>query len=593
MLPSNLYKPCSERPRGLWKARVTAARISAKNVPDRKENPLQSLSDTDDADDSSCPPQSPPPNKKHRKSSFSDSSCTSDEDEVYYWDYSRRCTPNKDRVSRWTTRTKIMDTSTTAGGSMIPSDRTTCDLDDWEDLKELFAKAAEQYETDDTSESLPLLRGVIHECHRFLLCYPDPSVLFAVPATPETSAPEAKSRRHSAGIQTSISPPATHKVPEAANRRERKCRCIEVPTAFHAILGTALFLFGNLIASDPSLALEGEPTTPVSYWLAALDVFETGENLPSRTSGSKQCDAPEDWRMALVWGRTLVCLADEVVHQQIKARQEGRDPATVALDVREPNWPPQSPFSAIAMRRPPVTRRMSFDTVTPNDLLVLAMDQFSRGIFHMPHPTHRHSVLPASSPTAEASSSKLSGSPPHEHFSRAKELYTIGSEVLLVAEKLEVPSERHTWACWADSVFNQMKMEADRDGWRKLIFRSRGRCWLVAGSAFAEELESALERGEVDVLKSDEAADAREGLSMAVTFFERAKAAPEPGEEVEDPDAHELQPLLTEALLTLANLTEDQREREKLYGRAKLESGMDLDLDQDSDEDMLDATTAP
>jgi hypothetical protein len=42
-------------------------------------------------------------------------------------------------------------------------------------------------EDDETSEALPLLRGVIHECHRFLLVYEDPSVIFMDRLTPSDS----------------------------------------------------------------------------------------------------------------------------------------------------------------------------------------------------------------------------------------------------------------------------------------------------------------------------------------------------------------------------------------------------------------------
>ncbi|KAL0566747.1 SWI/SNF and RSC complex subunit Ssr3 [Marasmius crinis-equi] len=66
----------------------------------------------------------------------------------------------------------------------------------------------------------------------------------------------------------------------SSNGKKRKC--LEILTSFYA-----------------------EPSSPVTYWIAALDVFETGENLPTRTHGLAIFDAPEDWRMALVWGRTL------------------------------------------------------------------------------------------------------------------------------------------------------------------------------------------------------------------------------------------------------------------------------------------------
>ena len=98
----------------------------------------------------------------------------------------------------------------------------------------------------------------------------------------------------------------------------------EQPTTFYPLLGITLFLFGNLITCDPSLALEGEPASPTAYWLAALNVFETGESLPSRTD-LKMYDAPEDWRMSVVWGLTLVYLADVKITWSINAAQGGKD----------------------------------------------------------------------------------------------------------------------------------------------------------------------------------------------------------------------------------------------------------------------------
>ena len=45
----------------------------------------------------------------------------------------------------------------------------------------------------DAVEVMPLLRAVIHECHRFLLFYPDPSELIMQPSRPPS--PEPKSAR--------------------------------------------------------------------------------------------------------------------------------------------------------------------------------------------------------------------------------------------------------------------------------------------------------------------------------------------------------------------------------------------------------------
>ena len=86
---------------------------------------------------------------------------------------------------------------------------------------------------------------------------------------------------------------------------------IDRPTAFHYIYGTALFLLGKIISADPSLAKNGEPAGSPAFYLAALDVFEMGENLPKRWDEHGR--SREDWRMAVVWGRCLVCIADEKI----------------------------------------------------------------------------------------------------------------------------------------------------------------------------------------------------------------------------------------------------------------------------------------
>lgn len=379
---------------------------------------------------------------------------------------------------------------------------------------------------------------------------------------------------------------------------------------------------GNLVLQDPSIVLPGEPDAPSTYWLAALDVFETGENLPSRIGGNG-LDTTEDWRMAIVWGRTLVCLADEKVTHNMKVAKEQAQassaasgefcyyPMGSAFPMSEPHWPTSSPFHAIAQFRPPVTRRMSLYSASAHDIMVLAMDQFSRGIFHMPHPHYSHAHNPtfvhtpgttagayqnsnyfssASAPPSHYASPYVPSSDPLVSFSRPKELFTIASEVLGVAERLVSGAHRHYWASWADSVFNQMKNEADMDAWRAPILSARGRCWLVMGSAPVEEMETALEAGDLDVLHTPEAEEAREGLAMAISFFERAKAQAADsygygyghgvawGSADEGP-GDDVSPLLAEALLVLANLTADENKREELYARAQAEAGEDLKLD--------------
>ncbi|KAF8196845.1 hypothetical protein K438DRAFT_1585719 [Mycena galopus ATCC 62051] len=415
-----------------------------------------------------------------------------------------------------------------------PSPETGNNLEDWEDLKSLFARAAEQYESDDVNDALSLLRDVIRESARFLLLYDDPSLLFAEPRSKPP---------HPVSISSPIPP-------------KKKCTCRENPTAFHALLGTALFLFGNLMAQDSSLALSNEPSLPATYWLAALDVFEMGENLPSRTSG-RGCEAPEDWRMAIVWGRTLLCVADA----SLTLQQQGPN---AAPPIPEPKWssPAASPFAAIAMRRPPASRRIDLATAAPHDLLLLAMDHFTRGIFHMPR-----NVSAAAAPTPA--------------FNRSSELFKIALEVLALAERLPAAAERTRWATWADSVLQQIQVPTDA------VARVRGRCWLVVGTARVEDIEAMAETGGWDeegsesqnsALDSEDAEEAREGLERAVEFFERARAD---GMEIVDEEsraeAEELRAFLVEALLTLANFTKEEDKREALYRRAQILGGDTLE----------------
>ncbi|KAI0730410.1 hypothetical protein C8Q76DRAFT_613591 [Earliella scabrosa] len=482
----------------------------------------------------------------------------------------------------------------------------SADYEDWENLKELFARAADRYDADDLPEALPLLRAVIRECHRFLIDHPDPSAVYTDPhvhrssRSPDAITPtEERLTRDWTDADSAGSP---HWVPRRRSTAPSP-RHAELPTAFHAIFGITLFLMGNLVAQDSSIVLPGEPDAPSTYWLAALDVFETGENLPSRIGGNN-LDNAEDWRMAIVWGRTLVCLADE-------KNDYCYYPSGSPFSISEPHWPPSSPFHAIAQFRPPVTRRMSLYSASAHDIMVLAMDQFSRGIFHMPHPHYSHSHNPSfiHTPGTSSSPSQTSGyfsstyAPPSHYaspyaqssapgdplvtFSRPKELFTIASEVLGVAERLSSGTQRHYWASWADSVFNQMKNEADMDAWRGPILCARGRCWLVMGSAPVEEMEAALEAGDTEILHSAEAEEAREGLAMAISFFERAKgqvpvhlsALQSSGAAASGAVMEDVSPLLAEALLVLANLTADENKREELYTRAQTEAGeVDLDL---------------
>jgi len=221
---------------------------------------------------------------------------------------------------------------------------------------------------------------------------------------------------------------------------------------------------------------------------------------------------------------------------------------------------PRSPLAAITALRTVggAGGSLVHMRATASELLTLASDQFTRGIFHMPH-----------SPTPTTTTRAAHAAPPRR---RQQVLYTLATEVLVVAERLENVAARARWAAWADALLLQMHMEADVDAWRVRVGAVRGRCWLVIGGARADEMEDALERGEVSVLASKEAEEARTGLNTgeyasslvssidqslnlafgrvvaAISFFDRAKGSA--STESSDKSLVDMQPWVR-AILTL------------------------------------------
>ena len=151
------------RPRGLWKARGT---LLANQAPEDKLVPSISYhnlvadslayhdADSDSfadrccsGDESDYSSSSSFLRKRRRLASDSPLTSSEEDNDVRYWDYSRKCGTQDQRLTKWTTRSKLMDTSSTVGPGQPSPDRTSFDLEDWQDLKELFAKAAEVYES--------------------------------------------------------------------------------------------------------------------------------------------------------------------------------------------------------------------------------------------------------------------------------------------------------------------------------------------------------------------------------------------------------------------------------------------------------------
>lgn len=145
-LSKTALKKKNLRPKGLWKARVTDSAPRLLHGTANSEATHDSDSDNELEDLDELEIRSSTSSTKRRRLSSSESSGSDSAAELYYWDYSRQCTPPPKRESSWTRRTRIMDTSSLALKGTQTTSKATCDYEDWEDLKDLFSKAVEQYE---------------------------------------------------------------------------------------------------------------------------------------------------------------------------------------------------------------------------------------------------------------------------------------------------------------------------------------------------------------------------------------------------------------------------------------------------------------
>lgn len=356
----------------------------------------------------------------------------------------------------------------------------------------------------------------------------------------------------------------------------------DLPTAFYTLFGTTLLFFGNCISSHPEHAESGEPPSGIPFWIAALDIFETGENSPSRFSGNiststygsgvfwDRVGSPrEDWLMAIMWGRSLVALADAMLERNKlnppppPKPQHFPSPFPVNTDYlktgtiwdEEPEWPIESPLGVIVNRRPPISRRMALGDATANDILQQARDHISRGMFHMP----RHGASPFLPPDSKHPAAPL--------FTRTRILYDTGYPIILAAEQLNDYDERKEWFSYAESIFSQIKLANPRqdpqvherasplsssspgahdvsesigDGEIETV---HGRAWVLIGSSIAEDLEGTMEEdnddetAQISPIRQQKAAEARNALHLGIELVQsailRIKNEPSPVEEEE------------------------------------------------------------
>ena len=78
----------------------------------------------------------------------------------------------------------------------------------------------------EASESISLLRGVIHESHRILSAYPDPSTLFTTPTTPPATSSSATDYYSSSTVKKSQGTSTTSSYDDSASKDKEKKWCV-------------------------------------------------------------------------------------------------------------------------------------------------------------------------------------------------------------------------------------------------------------------------------------------------------------------------------------------------------------------------------
>lgn len=350
-----------------------------------------------------------------------------------------------------------------------------------------------------------------------------------------------------------------------------------------------MLLLGKTLEAYPTLAKEVEPVGTPAFYLAALDVLEDGVNAPHSVYNHRFLK--EDWRLALSIGRTLVCLADEKL-RRISSDHSSKISSTPIVNFQDDLWPKDSAFGPSFTRRPPMTRRITLPLMSPHEIILQAVDQFSRAMLHMPHP-RRHRNQSKLDPQDYFMDKDFSGSvvdpiaaPPtmpglatisrrHLLHLRPRVLFTLSNEILAIVERMPNPYERECWAKWADDVFMQMEIdEMGEENWTHPVAVGRGRCWSIIGATRFEAIEGGLERGE-RVLTSAEAENARGALLKAVKYLEKAQVTHSTScLELQDPLAADVSPMLEKAFVTLAALSPDAAE--EFFARAAAQ-GVNVD----------------
>ncbi|KIO24679.1 hypothetical protein M407DRAFT_244351 [Tulasnella calospora MUT 4182] len=363
--------------------------------------------------------------------------------------------------------------------SVDSAEKLDVTLEDWEDLKELFENSLEALEGENPLVAAPpLLRGILHECDRFIRHHPDPTTVYE-------SSQDSK-------------------------------------LAFAAIHGSALFYMARIISVQPDIASAGEPQNSSSWFEAALKIFESATEGRDNKTTATELDRTWRARLEFTWGLAILEKQDEEADEG-KDGENGEEENAQKIDS--------------------------------------AASHFSKGVKHLAVPLSGDDSAPkARTPLRPAQT-------------------LITAADALYAACQEISDEPEQARKWYNSILETLltsqfdNSSATTEDERAELALLRGKCWSAIATSHAEECEEGLAEEDETAWNSEAATAGREAFNKAINLFRGVLKASNQKERDEESEA---ETLLGEALLSLGNLTEDEKAREKLYSEAK-EYGVDVD----------------
>ncbi|KAG9121265.1 hypothetical protein FRC07_002855 [Ceratobasidium sp. 392] len=175
-----------------------------------------------------------------------------------------------------------------ADDSLSELDEEALNVQDWEDLKDLFHNAVDVFYGDCPAAALPLVRGVLHECARLVSVHKDPTIIY--------------SPLESSGSNGSLEPAC----------------------AFYNVYSFSWYIMYTFARTDPSVLTEDEPKEPIAYALSALAACEEGQ----KALDTRKLERIWDWSVQFEFIRARVLLAAAQAWSNLDENADGGPTST-------------------------------------------------------------------------------------------------------------------------------------------------------------------------------------------------------------------------------------------------------------------------